>query len=221
MLEAHLFQPKHMPKFSDASITTILGMRGCGKSTLTKLLARSHPRKIVFDFVQEWDDGTHYVESREEFENIFREVFNKPSYTIIVRFQFGESQQKITEIQTQIAKLVYVVGRDSEIETCLIFEEAQFYFPTHGLAPENMHLLTTGRHAFINIIANTQRPASISKLLLSQSKEVYIGSLYEMNDIKYLYDSVGELALEARNIQPMEFLYYPIGNHEGISIIQL
>jgi len=196
-------------------------MRGCGKSTLTKRLAQSHPRKIVFDFVQEWDDGTHYVFSFDEFANIYREIFHKPSFTIIVRFNFGEEEKKIIKIQTDISKLVYLNGRDSQLETCLIFEEAQFYFPTHGLHPSNMHLLTTGRHAFINIIANTQRPASISKLLLSQSKEVYLGSLYEMNDIKYLYDSVGELALEARNLKPMEFIYYPVGNHENIQIIEL
>lgn len=196
-------------------------MRGCGKSTLTKKLAQSHPRKIVFDFVQEWHDGTHYVSSYDEFKNIWREVFHRQSYTIIVRFEFGEAQENITKIQTDICTLIYISGKDTQIETCLIFEEAQFYFPTHGLASKNLHLLTTGRHAFINIIANTQRPASISKLLLSQSKEVYIGSLYEMNDIKYLFDSVGQLALEARNLQPLEFIYYPVGNQENISIIQL
>ena len=196
-------------------------MRGCVKSTLTKKLAESHPRKIVFDFVQEWHDGTHYVNSYEEFCNIWREIFHASHYTIIVRYEFGISQEQITKTQTDICKLIYLTGRDSQVETTIIFEEAQFYFPTHGLASENMHLLTTGRHAFINIIANTQRPASISKLLLSQSKEVYIGSLYEMNDIKYLYDSVGELALEARNLKPMEFIYYPIGDRQKISIIEL
>lgn len=208
-------------KHSDASITTILGMRGCGKSTLTNKLAESHPRKIVFDFVQEWNDGTHYVTSVDEFNNIFREIFHNPSYTIIVRFDFGVASETIIDIQTSITKLIYLVGRDSEVETCIIFEEAQFYFPTHGLHPNNMHLLTTGRHAYINIIANTQRPASLSKLLLSQSKELYIGSLYEMNDIKYLIDCVGELALEARNLRPFEFIYYPVGNRENISIIEL
>jgi len=208
-------------KRRDSSITTVLGMRGCGKSTLTRALSRSHPRKIVFDMVQEWNDGTHYVHTFDEFANVFREVFHKPAYTIIVRYEFGESQEKIIKLQTEIVKLVYLNGRDSEIQTCLIFEEAQFYFPTHGLHPANMHLLTTGRHAHIDILANTQRPASISKLLLSQSKEVYIGSLFEMNDIKYLYDSVGEIALQAREIPPMNFIYYPVGNHENIQIIEL
>ena len=196
-------------------------MRGCGKSTLTKLIAKNHSRKIVFDFVQEWHDGTHYVNSYEEFKNIWREVFHTKQYTIIIRYEFGTPQAEITKTQTDITRLIYLTGKDTQTETLIIFEEAQFYFPTHGLAPENMHLLTTGRHAFINIIANTQRPASISKLLLSQSREVYIGSLYEMNDIKYLYESVGELALEARNLKPMEFIYYPIGDRENISIIQL
>jgi hypothetical protein len=208
-------------KHSDASITTILGMRGCGKSTLTQKLSVDHPRKIVFDFVQEWNTGTHYVYSYDEFCNIWREIFNLPSYIIVIQFDFGVAQETIIDIQTNITKLIYLSGRDSEIETCIIFEEAHFYFPTHGLHPNNMHLLTTGRHAFINIIANTQRPASLSKLLLSQSKELYIGSLYEMNDIKYLADCVGSLAFEARELKPFEFIYYPVGDRENISIIQL
>lgn len=210
-------------KKSDASIVTIVGMRGCGKSTLTQQIAKQskYNRKVVFDMVQEWNGAFLYANSYDEFANLWRENFHKKHFTIIIRYVFGIDAHEIIETQTRITKLIYLTGRDSEVETVLIFEEAQFYFPNMGLHPVNMHLLTTGRHAFINIIANTQRPASISKLLISQSQEIYIGQLYEMNDIKYLYETVGELALEARSLQQLEFIYYPIGKHEQIKIITL
>lgn len=211
-----------MPRKSDSSITTIVGMRGCGKSTLTHSLSRDPKlcRKVVFDIVEEWQ-GTHIVSTFEQFANIWRETFHLPTYTIVVRYPFGIPAEQIIDLQTQICKLIYLTGRESENETCIVFEEAQFYFPNHGLHPTNLHLLTTGRHAFINIVANTQRPASISKLLISQSAEIYIGALYEMNDIAYLRETVGDLALEARNLRPLEFLYYPVGYPEEIKIIEI
>jgi len=212
-----------MSKKSDASIITIVGMRGCGKSTLTQRLASDtkYNRKIVFDMVQEWEGKFIYVETFDEFSNVWRENFHKPSFTIVIRFEFGSEAKQIIKLQTDIVRLVYLTGRDSEIYTCLVFEEAQFYFPNSGLHPTNMHLLTTGRHAFIDVIANSQRPASINKLLISQSAEIYIGQLFESNDMNYLYESVGDLAFEARSLQKLEFIYYPVGIPEKIGIITL
>jgi energy-coupling factor transporter ATP-binding protein EcfA2 len=167
-------------KKSDAAITTIVGMRGCGKSTLTQCLAsdKKYQRKIVFDMVMEWEGLYMYAETLEEFSNLWRENFHKRAFTIIIRFEFGSDIKNIIKLQTDIVRLVYLTGRDSELYTCLIFEEAHYYFPNSGLHPINMGLLTTGRHAFIDVIANSQRPASISKLLISQSEKIYIGSLF-------------------------------------------
>lgn len=207
---------------SDSYITTILGMRGSGKSTLTRLISEDSRfcRKIVFDMVNEWH-GTHVANTFEQFANIFQNIFHLDNYTIVIKFGIGTNEQTIVETQTKITELIYRTGVDSQLETCLIFEEAQFYFPNHGLHHVNLHLLTTGRHAFINIIANTQRPASISKLLISQSQVIYVGSLYEINDIKYLSGSIGELAEKARTLPKGEFIYYPVGNPDDISIIEV
>jgi hypothetical protein len=210
-------------KKSESTITTIVGMRRCGKSTLTHALANQSKfsRKIVFDMVAEWEGNFIYVESFDEFANIWRENFHKSSYTIIVRFPFGQDAGSVIKLETDIVKLVYVTGKDSELETCLVFEESQFYFPNSGLHPINMHLLTTGRHAHINIIANSQRPAGISKLLISQSEDIYIGRLFEANDMNYLYESVGELAYQARDLKQLEFIHYPVGRPEDIATICL
>lgn len=205
---------------SDASITTIFGMRGCGKSTLTRMLAEKHPRKIIFDFVEEWE-GTHVATDFNTFANIWREIFNRDEYTILVRFKFGTDAGIIQETASQIAALAYHTGKDGGLRSCLIFEEAQFYFPNAGLHPVFLGLITTGRHAHLDIIANTQRPASVSKLLISQSAEMYIGSLYESNDIKYLSDTVGSLAEEARTLQKLSFIYYPVGNPESICVVEI
>jgi hypothetical protein len=197
-------------------------MRGCGKSSLTRIVA-SKPkfnRKIVFDLVEEWT-GTHIVRSYQEFSNVWREVFNQDEYTIVVRFNFGTEEKIIQDTAAAIVTLIYKTGRESQLETCIIFEEAQFYFPLNYMHPTFKSLLTTGRHAYINVIANTQRPASIHKLLVSQSPEVYIGKLFEGNDIRYLNESVGSIAEDARYLEDLEFLYYQVGDRDSVELVDL
>lgn len=187
-------------------------MRGSGKSTLTRKLATmpEYDRKIVFDINGEWK-GSHHVFSFEEFSNVWRKIFNEDKFTIVIGIPYGQSQEEIQALASQVSSLVYRTGKESELYTCLIFEEAQFYFPTYNLSPELFSLLTVGRHGYLNIIANTQRPAQIHKTLISQSADVYIGKLFEMNDIKYLMGTIGDTALDAKNLQSGEFIHYKIG----------
>lgn len=205
---------------SQSTITTILGMRGCGKSTLTRILSDSHPRKVVFDIVDEWK-GHFVAHNFLEFSNIWREQFHKEFYTIIIKFDYGASKELINDIVSQCVALVWRTGKDSQLETCLVFEESQFYFPNHGMHPNFMHLITTGRHARINMLCNTQQPAEISKLLISQSSELYLGRIHEPNAIKYLEQSIGEVADQARYLEILQFLYYPVGHPEQIVVVDL
>ena len=90
---------------SDSSIITIVGMRGCGKSTLTSRLSANprFARKVVFDIVEEWK-GTHQASTFEQFAGIWRETFYQPNYTIVIRYAFGIPADQIIELQTQICK---------------------------------------------------------------------------------------------------------------------
>lgn len=193
-------------------------MRGCGKSRLTLALSKSYPRIIVFDKMKEWKNRGTIVNSLDEFKTIWRKHFHADRFTIVVHFPFGSSIEETQDIASQIAEIVYRTGIQSGLETCLIFEEAQFYLPNNSLTPVFFELLTTGRHARINIIANTQRPASIHKMLISQSSEVYIGQLFEMRDIAYLYQSVGSVAENIPDLQKFEFIKYEIGNPEQVIV---
>lgn len=196
-------------------------MRGCGKSTLTHILSSQHPRLIVFDIVDEWKGNFFIVHNYLEFANIWREQFHKDNYTIVVKFDYGVSRELINDIVSQIVAVVWRTGKDSQLETCLVFEEAQFYFPNHGMHPNFMHLITTGRHARVNMICNTQQPAEISKLLISQSSEIYLGRIHEPNALKYLEQSIGAIAEQARVLELLQFLYYPVGHPEQVVIVDL
>jgi len=207
-------------KLSDASITTILGMRGCGKSVLTHKLSQQHKRKIVFDVNKEWNGNYSYANNIDDFNNLFRKQFHQSEFTIVIRFQFGTPVDEMQSLAAQISSTVFSVGEKSELHTCLIFEESQFYFPNSGLRPELFSLITVGRHGFIDVIANTQRPAQVSKALISQSHDLYIGQIFEFNDMKYLAGTLGPSVLDAEKLEKGEFIHYRAG--EGaLQIVQL
>jgi len=209
-------------RLSNASNIFICGMSGCGKSTITHKLSHQakFARKIVFDYVEEWT-GTHYAQTYEEFQKIWRDNFHKPSYTIVVRFPFGTPEKSIQETSARIVTLIYNTGRQSQLHTAIIFEECHFYFPSNYIHPVFKSLFTTGRHAYMNMITNTQRPASVHKLVISQSPEVFIGRLFEANDIFYLKETVGDIALQASDLLPFEFIHYQVGRPEDSKIVTL
>lgn len=193
-------------------VISIVGMRGSGKSTLTKRLAQKHSRIIVFDKMNEWVKyASHICNDLESFKIFWRENFHKKSFLCVIQFPFGSEIDDLQELTDTIVKILYHTGLESEQDTCLIFEEAQFYFPSMQVSGVMFELLTTGRHASLSIIANTQRPASVSKLLISQSDKVFVGQIFEFNDLKYLVGSLGESAKHVRQLQKFYFLKYEIG----------
>lgn len=198
---------------AEASVTMIVGVRGCGKSTLTNLLASQsdYDRKIVFDPMSEWNSPLT-VHSFEEFSEIWKKHFDDPNFTIVVRFGFGASREQISGITDQIVRTLYYTGQHLDRATALIFEEAQFFFPQSYTTPTMDSLITTGRHARLSVIANTQRPANVSKNLISQADRLFVGRLYEKNDLVYLYASIGEEALYAKNLENLEFILYEKGS---------
>jgi len=202
---------------SSASILTIIGRRGSGKSTLTAKLAEQekYNRKIVFDITNEWPTKNSYsVSTLDEFHEVWRKIFHLTKFTILVKFKYGTPTESVQLLASQISSLIYSVGEESGQYTTLIFEEAQFYFPNNAISPELFSLITIGRHGYVEMIANTQRPAQVHKSLISQSEEIYIGQTFEANDVKYLLATIGPIAEEARSLKPGEFIYYQQGNPE-------
>jgi len=186
----------------------IFGMTGSGKSTLTRQMGGIYERKIIFDRLQEWETENEYTtaDSFESFKEIYHKAHNENSFTIYFKPRAGMDQDELIEVTNQILALVYQVEAYEKKGITLIFEEVWLYAPIHSIPPWFQETMLTGRHNRISVIGNSQRPANVSKTLVSQARHIFIGQYYEFRDKKYFEDTFGRIP-ELDN-PPEKFTFY-------------
>lgn len=193
--------------------TTIFGMSGCGKSTLTGKISKLFTRKIIFDRLGEWtieNDGNEHsstVSTYSEFQSIYREFHSFDSFLILIRPRPGMDQEALLTLTNEILSLVYSVETYERQGLAIIFEEVWLYAPLHSIPPWFQETMLTGRHQRISIIANSQRPANVSKTLVSQSRHVFVGQYFEFRDKKYFEECFGRECEIVTN-PPKRFTFY-------------
>lgn len=116
--------------------------------------------------------------------------------------------EEIIEHTEEILHHLYKRNLNTQNRTLIVFEEAQFFFPNYSLPHTIQRYLTVGRHAGLSTIANSQRPALVSKTLLSMADETYIGKVVGLNDLTTLQKTHGEKALECSSLNVGEFLVF-------------
>lgn len=204
--------PNSKPILGSTDVTVILGLRGCGKSTLSRYLSETYARKIVFDRVSEWNEPNHLkCENFGEFRKLYSENFHHDFFTLVFCPRAGTDLELYAMQCGDVLSTVYKVGREGGGGTCLVIEEAQLLAATHSIHPWLFECILTGRHAELAIIANSQRPASLHKALISQATNVFVGQLFEARDMKYLSETFGDEAFLARTLSKGEFLWFRTG----------
>ncbi len=186
---------------------SIFGITGCGKSTLTRKLAAAFPRKIIFDRLLEWRDGGEAVSDFDSFAKLYKERHLQNEFTIVVRSLPGQNDEALLQFVNEILSLVYQVESHAASGIGIFFEEVRLYAPVFSSPPWFNECLLTGRHHGISIIGNSQRPASVSKSLISQSRHVFIGQYFEANDRKYFHQTLG-IPMDSPAPQKFSFLWH-------------
>lgn len=158
---------------------------------------------VVFDYANEYPGV--FVKSFQAFQAFDKKYQRK---NVVVRFEFDAEMDEIIDTTSSILHYLYTKNLNTSNKTLVVFEEAQFFFPNYSLPHTVQRYLTVGRHAGLSTIANSQRPALVSKTLLSMADETYVGKIVGITDLQVLEKTHGKHALEASTLQVGEFLKF-------------
>lgn len=83
------------------------------------------------------------------------------------------------------------------VRNCVVvIEELGMHSGPHNLSAGLGELIRMGRHRNVRLVATTQRPADVHKLIISQA-DLVLGRTFETNDVRYLkgfYEEADRLA---------------------------
>lgn len=196
------FQPQ------SASRIAILGRTGSGKTVLSKTLQSCYPRVLIIDMVKDYapDGETHFFSRFAEFSAFLLRYQHAERLRVV--FQFDIHERDYLGVAEEIFALAYDWGN------CLVnVDECQYFDHSHYLK----QLILVGRRRNIATLCSTQRPANLSKDIVSQSSDLFVGTLFETNDLKYLKDSLNpEDIQKVSSIPPHHFLHYRPGHPSQI-----
>lgn len=184
----------------------IAGMTGSGKTTLTRKIADIFSRRVIFDALMEWNDASFpVVHSFMQFQAVYRQVYQAENFTLVYRPGPGASEDSIIAESDAIVALVYQVESHQRLGIALVFEELWLYAPLFKCPPFLTQTSLTGRHYSISIIGNSQRPADVSKKIVTQSRHFFQGSFYSENDRKFVKEN---LRINPDSPPPGEFIWF-------------
>lgn len=195
------------PLFHATTVTTILGMRGCGKTFLSRKIQELYPRVIVIDVTGEYSDGVE-CHTFEEFCTALENSLNQSNFRIIFHSDMDAGVDEKLVIENIIR---LTMKRSSAHEAkfnnlLLVLEEVQHYSNSHSLPHYMRQCYLIGRHHGVALLATSQRPAEVHKTIISQSHNIFAGKCFENNDIKYLSGIFGENIDQLTVIPEREFL---------------
>jgi hypothetical protein len=200
----------------DAKLTFVTGRRGSGKSTLTKRLIHGRPRVVVFDPRDEYAS-----EARMHRVHSFRGLVDEmsagwPAFTVAYVPPAGREAEALHGVCSILwaVQAPYEVGRDRQKLT-LVVEEMDLSFPSRALPAElngMMRTVNQGRHAGIEVMGVSQRPALVSATFRGNCAATYVFPLSFADDRTEILRLIGrehEAALTA--LAPHSYIYIEDG----------
>lgn len=196
--------------FGSTEVVGILGMRGSGKTHLSRKIQSVYPRVIVLDVLAEYkNEEENTARTFEEFAQKLIASKDKNTFRIIVQFDFANADAE--ELAEETIRLAYARG-----SVLLVLEEVQYHASVHHMPRSLKRALLTGRHRDLAIVATSQRPGEVHKTLISQCSKLYLGRMYEYNDIRYLASILGPEAKSLMELPERDFIEFIPGKRKRV-----
>lgn len=195
----------------DAGCELVIGARGRGKSTKTKLLIKALKRVVVYDPMGEYARIDIYKRcgSIKEVMDALKRGWKRGFKIAYV--PVGDHAQCLHDLCKLLMHVQkpYFDEKDTRQMT-LVVEEMNLSFPVTKLSPAlyGMQMMTLqGRHYGINVIGVTQRPAEVSATYRGNCECIYVFGLAQGMDFKAVSDTIGrEHETKVRALKQHEFL---------------
>lgn len=202
----------------DAELIGVYGMRGSGKSTLTKGLIKSGYEKILaFDTIGEYG-GRGWVQCKT-----IKEVVQamgkrwKSGFKISFLPTAGAHIEDLHELASMCFKVQqpYRENRDHR-KLMMVVEEANMSMPNQAFSRKYASMqsvILQGRHWGIEAIGVSQRPALLSSDFRGNTARTYVFTLANQNDRVEIAKVIGRQHLPMLNsMQRFEFIEIENGN---------
>jgi len=193
-------------QIKQGNIICIIGKRGSGKSLLCQRIAEKlavlYPC-FVFDIVHNWNKAKYKL-----FTSI--SIHEMPTSGIYVYQEFQNSQ--FNQFTEEFYSKVALLNNPNSVKYpfFLIFDEIYLHVTNSNLdSPENegfKRLLILARNYGVGLIFTSQRPAILSKSILTASDFIYSFKLHNHLDVKQLEDCFD--AKDLMDLKPFHFAVY-------------
>lgn len=176
----------------------IFGMKGSGKSFLTKEIVQEYPRVIAIDNI-----GEYPLEVSQGFEASVKRIVQasrQSTFRIAVRTESVEKDLEIIKLVGTMQSLLLVV------------EETSKYVNAVWMPEPIENLIRYGRHRDISQIYLARRPSEIARDLTANADFIATFRAQEPRDIAYLRSFMGERAYDVPRLGEYEMAVHISGD---------
>lgn len=164
------------------------GMKRSGKSRLLAELARKFPRRLIFDFIEEYVTlpGAIIGRTLGQTADALRKASARPQWTVVSTLYERDVPELLARIIPSGGSTVPGFSRavGGMVVEC---GEIDLIAPNNGSIPQEVRdMFQRGRHHGLSVLAATQRPRDTHRVVTSQSNLVAAFRQHEPRDVEYL-----------------------------------
>lgn len=180
-------------------IVTVLGRKGCGKSTLVREITREHRRVVILDYLGEYGSnvGARVHEGLRASVAALVRWHRAPRFCLSLRIEDYDDALDLLEVAYE--------SRDY----LLVIEEASWLCTASHMPRELARFVRFGRHRGISQLYVAQRPSMVHRDVTSQSDVIVSFNQHEERDIAYLAGILGRDADRLRELPPYHIVAGP------------
>lgn len=174
-------------------VAFVCGKRGSGKSFLLNRLAQPFPRRLILDFLGEYEGvirGAREAWDIADTVDALRDVARSPRWTVVSSMDESEVPALLEALAP--ARHGGALGFSRAVGGMLLqSDEIDTVLPNGGGATEARNIFKRGRHHGLSILCGTQRPAETARIVTSQSDIICSFRQHEPRDVAYLSGVMG------------------------------